>query len=386
MASFSRIKGEESSTTTFKAATVTQTRNSSVMHQELISLADAESSLGIARVLAAEPVSTEFGLGVRIISGPSSGADLKMTLRNVFDGGALANVQVGDNANSAVRVNVVSSSKAGAQFSVYQSTASDLNVTVAGYSTIVSVANTVTISPVAGSTFNVRPLQSSAADLQATVTPVAGSTWNVRPLQSSAADLQMTATPLAGSTWNVRPLQSSAADLQVTATPAAGSTWAVRPLQSSASDLKVSAFLFDSTGNAIDASTQSMSSGARGIFVRPVIPGSTTYAASTAGQSTLTALFSSAAATRPYVYAYSLTSTNTSPVDCAFCISSGANAGSTIWIVRLQANSSGVTGANMAVAPPGYLFRGSTGQNMTFNVTSSVVGGISLSVAAFRSS
>jgi hypothetical protein len=44
---------------------VTQTRNSSVMHQELISLADPDSSLAVAAVLAGNPASTAWGLVVR---------------------------------------------------------------------------------------------------------------------------------------------------------------------------------------------------------------------------------------------------------------------------------------------------------------------------------
>ena len=65
MASFNHISGQEPSTVTFKAATVTMTRNSSLMHQELISLADPESSLSIARVSSAAPASSDAGLIVR---------------------------------------------------------------------------------------------------------------------------------------------------------------------------------------------------------------------------------------------------------------------------------------------------------------------------------
>jgi hypothetical protein len=65
MASFNHLNIQEASTVTAKAATVTMTRNSSVMHQELISLADPESSLSIARVSSAAPNSTDAGLIVR---------------------------------------------------------------------------------------------------------------------------------------------------------------------------------------------------------------------------------------------------------------------------------------------------------------------------------
>jgi hypothetical protein len=67
MADFSHIGGAEPSTITFKAATVTQTRNSSVMHQEIISIGDPDSSLGIAEVVNSDPPSTCWGLVVRQI-------------------------------------------------------------------------------------------------------------------------------------------------------------------------------------------------------------------------------------------------------------------------------------------------------------------------------
>lgn len=83
MATFSRIGGAEPSTITFKAATVTQTRNSSVMHQEIISLGDPDSSNAIAAVLNTTPASTAWGIvtrpvGTQTIQGNST----------VFQGGA----------------------------------------------------------------------------------------------------------------------------------------------------------------------------------------------------------------------------------------------------------------------------------------------------------
>ena len=55
------------STITMKLGTVTLTRNSTVQHQELYTVADAETTNALARVLAgpAAPASTEFGLVTR---------------------------------------------------------------------------------------------------------------------------------------------------------------------------------------------------------------------------------------------------------------------------------------------------------------------------------
>ena len=384
---FSHLNIEESSTITAKVASITLTRNSSVMHQEIISLGDPDTTNAVAAVLAGSPASTAWGLITREAE--------QVRVRNSTATDLLARVNQGIGNSSAADIwfmrpvfsstvadnQVTATPAAGSTWATrpLQSSAADLQMTA---------------TPLAGSTWNVRPLQSSAADLQVTATPLAGSTWNVRPLQSSQGDLRVTVyqstaaellatvTPTAGSTWNVRPLQSSAADLQVTATPLAGSTWNVRPLQSSASDLKVSAYLFDSTGNAIDTSTQSMSSGARGLFVRSVIPGSTTYAASTAGNASMTSILTSNAATRGYVYGYSITSTLAGPVQWGIYSNSGATL---LWTGILAAVSSAISGANLAVTPPGYLFRGSTGANLTFNCATSNAG-LFVSIAMFRSS
>lgn len=53
------------STITMKVRTVTLDLNSTTVHQEILTLGDAESSLGLARVLASQPTSTHYGLVVR---------------------------------------------------------------------------------------------------------------------------------------------------------------------------------------------------------------------------------------------------------------------------------------------------------------------------------
>lgn len=138
---FGSISGAEPSTVTF--AVETAVINS--LHREILVIGDPISSLAVARVTAAAPASTEYGQLVRIVGGPSSAVDLSM--RGVW-----------------------SSTLADNRAIVYQSTAADLNVTVAGYSTIVSVANqvkTVWSSTLADNRTNV--YQSTATDLLATV-------------------------------------------------------------------------------------------------------------------------------------------------------------------------------------------------------------------------
>src|SRR4051812_41100979 len=95
MATFSKIDGAEPSTVTFTLATVTQDRGGVTQHQEIVTLGGTESTLAVAAVLAAAPASTAWALAVREV-GP-----------------------------------VI----------VRQSTAADLNVTVAGYSTTVNISS-----------------------------------------------------------------------------------------------------------------------------------------------------------------------------------------------------------------------------------------------------
>jgi len=79
------------STITMKLRTVTMDMNSTVTHQEVLTLGGAESSLEVARVQATAPASTSMGLVVRIAGGPSSAADL---LARVNQG--VANSSAGD--------------------------------------------------------------------------------------------------------------------------------------------------------------------------------------------------------------------------------------------------------------------------------------------------
>ena len=352
MPNYTHLAVQEPSTVTAYVATVQIARGSTNEQQELLCLADHSDSIGLVRVLASTPASTEYGLAVREIA-PSTGPIAISSIAGVS--------VVSPNAGSTWATRPL------------QSSASDLQMTA---------------TPLAGSTWNVRPLQSSAADLQATVTPVAGSTWAVRPLQSSAADLQATVTPVAGSTWAVRPLQSSAADLQMTATPLSGSTWNVRPLQSTAGDLKTASWAFDSTGGGIIGSTKAVISTANGMIVRPATVDSTTFSAriATAGDNTI---ISSVAGVAIYVYAICVSAWNLAQ-------STGAGtAGSSGVLLRLQ---SGTTGANawqytyqtstqfffdnsIAVSPPNFLFKTAVAAALNCAATST---GAMLNVAAWK--
>ena len=131
----------------------------------------------------------------------------------------------------------------------------------------------------------------------------------------------------------------------------------------------VQAAAFDGLGNALESSTSAPSSGARGLVVRQVIGPMLSYAASTTGQSSLTTIVSSQAASKAFVYALSITSTLAGPVYWGFYD------GVTLkWTGVLAAPSSAISGVNLAVSPPAYLFSASTGAALSFNVETSNAG------------
>src|SRR4051812_35698158 len=123
------IKGEESSTTTFKVRTVTINQNSSNMQQEILTIGDPQTSNALARVVAAPPVSTEFGLLVRIASGPSSASDLLTQVSGnstVFQGGSWT-----------VRATLSSTNTDNPVRALLSSTSADNPVSISGNSTVI---------------------------------------------------------------------------------------------------------------------------------------------------------------------------------------------------------------------------------------------------------
>ena len=381
MPTFNNIGLQEPSTITARVASVTITRGSTAEQQEILVIGDSDSSGAIARVVASAPASTDWGLVVRPVGESttvnvssvagnvrvvnSSAADL---LASVAQSGAWS-VAV---SNYSTTVNV--SSLAG-KVAVVNSSAADLQATVAQASTVWAVqlsnySTTGNVSSVAG---KVSVVNSSAADLNVTVAGysttvnVSSLAGKVAVVNSSAVDLQATVTP-ASTTWAVQ--------LSNYSTIAAISSLAGRVLVDQNSTVWITqARLHDGQSNAIESAISSPSSNARGLVVRQVIHPSLTYSASTTGQSSATTMVSSAATTKPAVFAYSITSTLAGPV--AWGIYAGATR---LWGGVLAAVSSAISGANVAVSPPACLFQGSTGAPLTFNCETSNAG-LNVSVA-----
>jgi hypothetical protein len=369
------------------------------------------------------------GSGNLNIAGSFS-ASTVTTISQLLDSSG-GSVTVGDNVNQALRVNVVAGAAGGSTIvtvstgsvRVHQSTAADLNVTVAGYST------TANVSSVAGRVLvdqnsTVWPVQVSSvagivlaqlADRDASTQVVA--VLNAAPVSTTYGlvtrpvgySTTVNVSSLAGkvlvdqnsTVWVaqvssvagvVTAQQNStvwAVQLSNYSTTAQVSSLAGRVLVDQNSTVwvvqvsslagAIVARMSDGAGNALESSTSAPSTGARGLFVRPVLGGLTSYSASTTGQSSLTTIVSSAAASKAFIYAYSITSTLGGPVEW------GIYSGSTrLWGGVLAATSSAISGVNLAVTPPGYLVSGSTGQALTFNVASSHTG-MNVSIAYWQS-
>lgn len=328
-------------------------------------------------------------------TGGGAGGSTQVTIARVLDS-SNGSIAFGDSVNAALRVNVVAGAAGGSTIVSVSTLAGRVtvaptdtnwassagfhfdgsgNLNIAG---TFSASTTVNVSSLAGkvtvdqiSTVWQVQINGNSTSIQGTnpwtiagnctVAPLAGSTWNVRALNSSAADLQMTATPVAGSTWNTRPIQSSAADMQVTATQSAA-VWTFN------------------VGTHIQ-STAAPSSNSSGVVVRTIVDNILNVVSSNAFTSTSLTIQSSAASIRSYVTSYSILTTNAGPTKVKFY------SGSTLlWPMIFAAVSSAVSGANLAVSAPAYLFRTKTAGPLTLQLGGggSTVAGWHVAVSYFR--
>jgi hypothetical protein len=333
--------------------------------------------------------------GALQITGAAAGStDVSITQLRDSSGGSIS---AGDSLNQALRVNVVAGAAGGSTIVTISSlplissavvasnssalnvrvvggvsSAADFNVTVAGYSTIASIAN------------QVRVTCSTATDLLMLMTGLDSSVGAKAVRVAAAAPV---GTEYGLLTRTIGPSSvtcSSAADFLVTATigtnlqssvtsNSGSSGLNVRIIDgcSSAANFKTFSFNADGLGNAVESSTRAVgvNSTMRGLAVRSVLPAALTAASSNAFTSTSFTIATSNAATVGYIYAYTITSTVQTPTQLSFY------AGATLkWPIHLAAISSAVTGVNLSVSPPAYLFAGSTGVPLTLQVDSSLAG------------
>jgi hypothetical protein len=326
-------------------------------------LADRDASTQVANITNTTPASTAYGLVVREAVPQSTTVNVSSL------GGAV----------------IVRSSAASLLATVYQSSAADLNVTVAGYSTTVNVSSLggAVITRSSAANMLVTGYQSTYTDFNAlsrladrdNSTAVAAVVNATQPASTAYGLVVRFPAPFADST-------ESAIKVNVVAGAAGGSTLVtVRQstvsdllatvYQSSAADLNVTVAgysttaqvssvggvvqtrLQDSSGVGIGASTAAPAFNVSGLHTRPVMPtiDSTTVALTSSNSTVLLSILSSNAL-RHKVFAYAVMSTTTVPSTLIFM----TNSTNHLWSVMFGSGSSGVTGANLAVSPPAWLF------------------------------
>lgn len=384
MAVFSNIGLAEPSTITNRVAAVTIARGSTNEQQEILVLGDAESSLALARVLNVAPVSTDWGVVTRPL-GLSTTVNVSSLAGNV----RVVNSSAVDLLASVAQTSTVWVTQArlhdGLSVALVGSTTAPAvgdNGLVVRQVGFVAPSTTVQISSLAGkvtvdqnsTVWNVQARLFdglSVALVGSTAAPAVGdNALAVRQVGYVAPSTTVQVSSLAGKVTVDQFSSVWAVQLANYSTIAAVSSLAGRVLVDQNSTVWITqARLHDGQSNAIESAVTMPSSAARGLVVRPALGGLTTYSASTTGQSTATVLLSSVATTKGYVYAYSVLSTLAGPVN--WSVYAGATR---LWGGVLAATSSAVSGANLAVTPPGYLFAGSTGAALTFNVDTSNAG------------
>lgn len=196
---FNNLGLTEPSTITARVATVTIQRGSTVEHQEILVIGDATSSNAVAQVTNAAPSTSAYGLAVRQVDAVQSAQSGAWTVRATLSSTSADNpVTAAQSGNWTVRANLSSTSadnpvtaaQAGTwnigtvtavsgKVSVVNSSAADLQATVAQASTVWAVqvggySTTVNVSSLAG---KVTVINSSAADFLATVSQAG--TWNI---------------------------------------------------------------------------------------------------------------------------------------------------------------------------------------------------------------
>jgi hypothetical protein len=289
------------------------------------------------RVMVANSSAADF-IGVQLVDSSGTGfygptKPLNVTVTDSSN----AVVKPGDSDNNAIRVNVVAGAAAGSTLvTVRQSTYTDFNTLsrIADRDQSTQVAAVLNATP-ASTVWALAVREAAPSTGPIAVSSIAGPVT----VRSSAANALVTV------------YQSTAADLKVTVD---GYSTTVN-----VSSGVVRAQTYTSSGGAVEGSTGTPAAGVLGVHVRQVYPtmNSTTIVVTSTHSTAIYPLISSVAGLRHKVYAYFVSSTHTVPSTLIFCSSASAS-GFDHWHVGFGSGSSGMTGANLAVAPPGFIFAG----------------------------
>lgn len=310
------------STITKRLDAISLDNNSTTVLREVMVIGSPETTNALTAVLAAAPKSTDWGLAVRVVSGPSTAADAVIRVNQGVGISTVADAwKVGPSDTNWA-------SSAGFHF-----TASSGALKIGGN-------------------------QSSNSSVYLGVRITNGTAFtDATPYYTHGSTGDFT-----GSTIASQPnlLRSGAA--AYASTDHFVAQWG--------SSLGAAFTTPVDTGGAALWSSIVVPSTASAVSVRQAQALVSNYAVSSAFQSsTEHNVVSSNAATRPFIFAYSLTSTIGSQITIGFYD------GATLkWPVTL---SSAFGGANLAVTPPGYLFAGTVGSSLSIHANVAALGGSS---------
>lgn len=318
--------------------------------------------------------SANNALRVNVVAG-AAGGSTAVTLSRIQDS-SNNGIAVADSVNNAIRVNVVAGAAGGSTII----TISTGSVSINGNSTVFQGTSPWVISG------NSTAFQGGAWAVRANLS----STATDNPISITAGNSSVTITAVAAGAGRLN-IGSTAADNAVSisgnSTAFQGGAWTVRSnISSTAADNPV---LISGNSTVVQGTSpwivsQSMnssvapSSASSGMICRIVVDNILTTASTNALVSSALTIQSSAAGLRSYVVAYSILSTNAGPNKLKFY------SGSTmLWPVIFAAVSSAVSGANLAVGAPAYLFRTKVAGPLSLNLASSLAG-FQAAVSYFR--
>lgn len=328
---------------TWNIGTVTTVSSVAGLVKNLI--VDRDSSTQIAAVLNDTPASTVWGLAVRQVGAVAASTTVQVS----SVGGAV----------------ITRSSAAEMLVTVYQSSAAALLATVSQGGTW-NIGTVTTVSSVAGIVKNQIVDRDNSTQVAAVLNDTPASTvWAlaVRQVGGTPGSTTVNVSSLAGNV-TVTPFSSGATGFFAVRV-SDGSTFLQPSIEytngSTVSTLVGPALVYNNSSNdtmRLVGVTQPLPVQLR---TGTLSYQSTTQFITSTHSTALYALVSSGAV-RVKVYAFHVTSTHTNPSTMVFMSSLGSD----LWHVGFGSGSSGVTGANLAVTPPAFLF--ATAINEALNV------------------
>ena len=360
---YSNIGGASPSTITFRVGTATIDRGSTTEHQEILVVGDPISSLAQARVMDAVPASTDWGVITRLV-----GYSTVVQVSSV--GGVVAVTQ-----NSTVWAVQAAPITISTPTSTAAPASNDTGVVVrqVGYSTTAQVSSVGGVVAVTqnSTTWAVQVGAMTIGGPISTAAPASNDTGVVVRQVGYSTVAQVSSV---GGVVAVSP-NSTVWAVQVagySTTAQVSSVAGVVLVSQNSTVWQTQAAVRTSSGGSVEGSTASPAQGVLGLHVRTALSSlqSTTVQVTSSNSTAVYSLISSAAGLKQKVYAYFIGSTTTVPSTLIFMSSLTIDR----WAVMFGSGSSGVTGANLSVTPPAFLFESDAANAVTCRVESGSTG------------